>query len=81
MNTPNESAAHIAELLHLTRSSTWSTDRALELSAAMRDRSAETLAMALITYSTGLLRASRQVVALQIDCEKSQIARDEGRLQ
>lgn len=76
-----ETAAQIAAMLHQTRSTTWSADRALELSAAIREQPAEVLAMALITYSTGLLGASRQIVALQIDCANGQIARDEGRLQ
>lgn len=81
MTTTNKTAAHIAELLHLTRSTSWTSDSALELSAAMRDQSAETLAMALITYTTGLLRASRGVVELQLGCQQSQAARDEGLLQ
>lgn len=81
MNTPTESAAHIAELLHLTRSTNWTSDSALQLSAAMRDQPPEVLAMALLQFSNGLLRASRQVVALEIDCANGQIARDEGRLQ
>lgn len=80
MNT-NTTASHIAGLLHETRSTSWSTDRTLELSAAMRDQPAEVLAMALITYMSDLLRASRQVVGLQIDCAKSQKAAEEGRLQ
>lgn len=79
--TTTETAAHIAALLHQTRSTTWSTDRALELSAAIRDQPAEVLAMALITYSTGLLGASRQVVELQIGCQQSQAARGAGELQ
>lgn len=81
MNTTNETAAHIAELLHLTRSTSWTSDSALELSAAMRDQPPYVLAMALLEFSNGLLRASRQVVALEIDCANGQIARDEGRLQ
>jgi hypothetical protein len=80
-HTNETTVAHIAELLHQTRSTTWCTDRALELSAAMRNQPSEVLAMALISYSAGLLGASRQVVALQLDCAKSQAARDAGELQ
>lgn len=79
--TPKKTAEHIASLLHETRSTSWSTDRALELSASIRDQPAEALALALISYTAGLLGASRQVITLQIDCQKSQDARDEGRLQ
>jgi hypothetical protein len=79
MNT--EKASRITELLHQTRSTHWTSDSALQLSAAMRGQPPEVLAMALLQFSNGLLRASRQVVALQIDCEQGQIARDEGRLQ
>lgn len=77
----NEPAARIAELLHKTRSTNWTSDSALELSAAMRYQPPEVLAMALLEFSNGLLRSSRQVVALQIDCANGQIERDAGRLQ
>ena len=79
--TPKETAHKIAAMLHESRGTHWNSDTALQLSAAMRGKAPEVLAMALITYSTGLLRASRQVVALEIDCANGQIARDEGRLQ
>jgi hypothetical protein len=76
-----EYSARIVELLHQARSTSWTSDSALQLSAAMRGQPAEVLAMALLEFSNGMLRASRQVVALEIDCANGQIARDEGRLQ
>lgn len=80
MNATNQ-AERIATLLHMTRAPSWTSDRTLELSAAMKGQPPEVLAMALLQFSQGLLRASRQVVALQLDCANGQAARDEGRLQ
>lgn len=74
-------AERIAALLHMTRTASWTSDNTLELSAAMKGQPPDVLAMALLQFSQGLLRASRQVVALQIDCANGQAARDEGRLQ
>lgn len=79
--TTTETAANIAALLHESRGTHWNLDTALQLSAAMRGQPPEVLAMALLEFSNGLLRASRQVVALEIDCANGQMARDEGRLQ
>ncbi len=79
--TPTETAANIAAILHETRSASWSTDRALELSAATINQPPEVLAMALVTYTHALLRASKAVLSMQVDCEKSQAARDAGELQ
>lgn len=79
--TPTETALHIAGLLHESRSSRWTSDRALELSAAMRGQRPEVLAMALLDFSNGLLRAARGVVELQIGCQESQAARNAGELQ
>lgn len=47
----------------------------------MRHQPAEVMALALLEFSAGLLNASRQVVALQIDCETAVAERDAGRLQ
>lgn len=81
MNTTEQIAERIAALLHMTRASSWTSDHSLKLSAAMKGQPPEVLAMALLQFSQGLLRASRQVIALQIDCANGEIARDEGGLQ
>lgn len=81
MTTPTETAAHIAELLHLTRSTNWTSDSALELSAATLNQPAHVLALALLEFSSGLLRASKSVLEIQLDCANSQKAAEEGRLQ
>lgn len=81
MNTQNQAASRIAELLHRSRSASWTSDHSLELSAAMRHQPPEILALALLEFSQGLLKASRQVVSLQIDCETAVAERDAGRLQ
>lgn len=82
--TQNQTVAHIASLLHQSRSASWTSNHTLELSGAMKGQPPEVLAMALLEYSQGLLNASRQVVSLQIDCETAIAERDEqtgGRLQ
>lgn len=79
--TTTETAAKIAALLHESRGTHWNSDTALQLSAAMRGQPPEVLAMALLEFSNGLLRASRNVVSLEIDCANSQAARDAGGLQ
>lgn len=82
--TPNQNASHIAALLHQTRSASWTSDRTLELSAAMKGQSAEVLAMALLEFSQGLLRASHGVVSIQINAaitEQIIAERDSGLLQ
>lgn len=66
--TTNQNASHIAALLHQTRSASWTSDRTLELSAAMKGQSAEVLACALLQYSQGLLRAAHGAVTIQLDC-------------
>lgn len=65
MNT--QAAERIAALLHQTRSAGWTYDRTFELTAAMRGQAPETLALALMLYTQGLLNASRQVLTLQRD--------------
>lgn len=85
--TPNQTASKIAALLHLSRSASWTSDHCLELSGAMKGQPPEVLACALLEFSRSLLRASRQVVTLQIDAaivEQVIAERDEqtgGRLQ
>lgn len=81
MNAQLTAALKIAELLHRSRSASWTSDHTLELSAAMRNQPAEIMALALLEFSQGLLKASHQVVALQIDCETAIAERDSGRLQ
>lgn len=79
--------ARIAELLHQTRSASWTSDHCLELSGAMKGQPAEILALALLEFSQGMLRAARQVVTIQRDAaitEQVMCERDEqtgGRLQ
>lgn len=87
MNTPNQAASHIAELLHRSRSASWTSDCTLELSAAMRNQPAEILALALLQFSQSMLRAAKQVVTIQLDAavtDEVLAERDEqtgGRLQ
>ena len=84
MNTPNQTAQRIAELLHISRSGCWTSDHCLELSAEMKGQSPEVLACALLEFSQSMLRGAHQVVSLQRDAaiiEQVIAERDAGRLQ
>lgn len=67
MNTQLKAALRIAELLHRSRSASWTSDCTLELSAAMRHQPPEVLACALLEYSQAMLRAAHGVVSIQIN--------------
>lgn len=77
MQTQNETVQKIAELLHRSRSASWTSDHTLELSGAMKGQPPEVLALALLEYSQGLLKASRGVVSLQIDAAVTEALLDE----
>lgn len=82
--TPNQNASKIAELLHRSRCTSWTSDHCLELSGAMRNQPPEVLALALLEFSQGLLRASHGVVSIQLHAaitEQVIAERDAGRLQ
>jgi len=67
MNTANQTAQHIAALLHKTRSPGWTTDNTLELSAAMKAATHDEMVMALLMFTSDMLAAARNVVTLQRD--------------
>lgn len=62
-----EKARRIASLLHLTRNASFSSDQALELSAALHGAKMEEIAWGTIEFCTGLLSASRQVLRVRRD--------------
>lgn len=65
MTSAKEHAVHIAELLHMARNATWTTDQTLELSAALKGQSTEILAMGLLLFASGLLLAARNATEHQ----------------
>lgn len=67
MTTKNEHVARIAGLLHQTRSASWTSDRSLELSAAMKTATPGEMALALLEFSHDLLRAAKSVTELQLN--------------
>jgi hypothetical protein len=81
MASPKQRAQRIAELLHLSRNATWTTDQTLELSAAVKGQSTEILAMALLLFSGGLLLAARSATQLEREVVIAEAELDErGRL-
>lgn len=66
MNTQN--AQNIAALLHQSRSpSSWTLAQVHELVAAVRSATELETKLALLSFVSGLLAASRQIVTLQRD--------------
>ena len=67
MITPNQNAQRIAGLLHQTRSASWTIEQTHELVAAVREASEVETKLALLSYTMGMLTASRSCLMLQRD--------------
>lgn len=61
------SSERIAELLHRTRSPGWSADDTLALSAAVKGITADDAHLALLSFVTGMLSASRGCLLIARD--------------
>jgi len=73
--TMNAISKKISELLHLTHTPAWTLDRTHELSAAVKSATEDEAKLALIYFVTGMLSASRGVLQLQIEAERSEAER------
>ena len=61
----SEKSESIAALLHQTRSSSWTVDDTLSLSAAIKGATADEAAMALISFTLGMLASAHSATLLQ----------------
>ncbi|MDP3514183.1 MAG: hypothetical protein Q8S20_15700 [Sulfuritalea sp.] len=57
----------IAGLLHQTRSPSWTSDNTVELSAAIKNLTADEAHLALLSFCRGMLTASRSCLLIRRD--------------
>lgn len=66
----------ITALLHETRATTWSADKAMELAHLLNEVTTYEKAIAVMEYSRGLLLTSRNILQFQITAAVAEAERD-----